>query len=388
MSDRLPSLGALSNQNILRQQDYGAGSAGGRANERKNTGLLSQRVIVGETRPRSHNVILHKGTRYMLGREDKAFQLIAIQQGYDTIDVALQRKLALNERHQLSRRQMAIEFADGRRKDGVQSSFLTVHNVGANDIIAVNRGYERSHDPYTDGLQRIPHISGNEADDGGTVTIENYHNTILFVPLTTTTVLRMDVMGEGASMMLDAWEVDKGIYDELVDWTIRRDKLAIPQKQAVRADVEKPGDKPQIQLEQGKMYRIGRRTQDAANQKAAEEAGCGFVEVSGFHGETQLSREQLEVEVVSGAYGPVELRVKNTGTDHVDIFGSDDGLDDVLYGKVQPNNSAKRETTISLKDKNGKRIECALNNQYNLSLEPELHNGEVSLYVSERPFST
>jgi len=89
MSDRLSSLGALSNQNILRQQDYGAGSAGGRANERKNTGLLSQRVIVGETRPRSHNVILHKGTRYMLGREDKAFQLIAIQQGYDTIDIAL-----------------------------------------------------------------------------------------------------------------------------------------------------------------------------------------------------------------------------------------------------------------------------------------------------------
>ena len=385
MSDRLSPDGRLLNPNILRRQDNRAAS-GGKA-ERQGV-PISQRVVVSKERPKDQNVTLVKDTTYMLGREDPKSQLESLGKGYDTIDIVLERGLKNGEGHTLSRRQMSIAFAEeieGRKT----TEFLYVHNkASSGDILIFNRGYEQRDIPNSDGLRRLAktsrHFNLGEEDDGGITTIENMSNTVLLVPLTSEKVLCVEVMGIGSEMTLDAWEIDRALYDNLRERALAREKAAeVPQKQAVRAYLEEPGDKPQIKLEPGKKYKVGRKTGDGSNQKAAEDAGFGFIEITGDHGQQSLSRDQLEIEVVGDPESP-ELRVKNTGRDHVTIYNEQGKVQDKLFGRIQQSKRAKRRTTIPVNA--GLRLDCGLNSQFNLSLEPKvLSDGTVGLYVSEHP---
>lgn len=407
MNDRLAGPEGLRNLNILHAPDKDQGS--GKTLEKK-AAPTSQKVVVKENRPLDDNVKLNLNTTYMLGREDSRRQLQSITQGYNTIEVALGRQLNPGEKSTLSRAQLTLAY--GVEPGPNKPTFLYVHNKAASgDVVVFNRGYEEKDSPGLDNLQRLKKTSRDyrpgEQDDGGVTDIEDYANTTILVPLTTETALRVEVTGSSSGgpvragttsgeMELRAWEVNRKIYDALRARAIAREravaqpvpskesvveKSAIPQKQTVTVEPEKPGDIPQLKLEPGKKYILGRATGDSAIQQAAEKAGYGLIEIKRQQRHGQLSREQLEVEVVSGQRGP-ELRVKNIGQHNVEITDTQDKPQGKLFGKNQPNQTAKREEIFPKPA--DVRLKCTLSSEAQLILEPGvLSDGSVSLYVYE-----
>lgn len=173
---------------ILRVPDNGAGGSG--KNRGEGPSSYFQRVSLSTAIPERANIHVQSRRVFMLGREDPKTTLKNTTDDFETIGIVDSPAHPTNT---LSRRQLRIQFTSDSRE-------LSFRNLGSNDALVFNRGYEANVQKSQDEeLFRLP---GTQSQDPNPNIAPmnmtgNYANRVIMVPVNKDEVMVLEVWSEG-----------------------------------------------------------------------------------------------------------------------------------------------------------------------------------------------